>query len=74
MKVTKLKIYRGLYNNESNFAYKAKIIKFKNLYFYSENNVIIKITKNDYERVLINPRLYYFSTVLRLHTSIQGKI
>lgn len=74
MEVINLKVYKGLYNTKSAFAYEAKAIKFKNRYYYYANGVKIKITKTDYKNVTINPRLYYLSSALKLHTLINKKL
>ena len=70
MKVVKLKIgYVGSVKN--NFKYIAEAIEDENRYYYRVDDVTIEITQSEYNYVIINPYLYYFSTALKLHYLIQ---
>ena len=64
--------------NECNIAthnpdlkYFAEAIEYCGRYFYRVNNVTIEITKLEYEQVIKNPSLSYFTTALKLHTRIE---
>lgn len=47
--------------------YKAVIIQTQDQYFYQVGNTTIQITAYEYEKVIKNPCLYYFSLALKLH-------
>ncbi|HEY4503197.1 MAG TPA: hypothetical protein VJC14_02065 [Candidatus Paceibacterota bacterium] len=49
------------------FQYNAEVIRKDRRFWYRANGVIIKITPLEAKRVIKNPRLYYFSTALKLH-------
>lgn len=75
MKVIKLRI--GLIEGNitgisgSNiFRYTAEAIEDSIRHYYRVGDVTIKITKYEYENVIINPYLYYFSTALKLHLRV----
>lgn len=55
------------------FRYTAEAIKNDGRYYYSVGGVTIEISELEFNRVVINPKLYYFSTALWLHLQIQGK-
>lgn len=40
-------------------------------YYYWARGVSLKIGKREYELIKTNPKLYYFSTALKLHFRIQ---
>lgn len=40
-------------------------------YYYWAKGVSLKITRNEYELVKANPKLYYFSTALKLHFRVE---
>lgn len=58
-------------NNET-FFYKAIAIEDGGKFFYWAKGVSIEIQKNEYEYVTCNPKLYYFSTALKLHKKIEN--
>jgi len=47
--------------------YRASVIQSQDQYFYQVGNTTIQITAYEYEKVIQNPRLYYFSSALKLH-------
>ena len=67
MKVVKLRI--TLINGD--FQYAAEAIEEKGRYYYRVGDVTVELTKVEYERVIANPCLYYFSTALKLHNVIE---
>jgi hypothetical protein len=50
--------------------YFAEAIEYQGEYFYRVDGVTVKAEKYEYERVIANPRLYYFSSALKLHHRI----
>ena len=56
---------------DERLKYEAEAIKDSERYYYRVGDTTIEITKNEYERVIANPRLYYFSTALSLHNVIE---
>lgn len=54
--------------------YKSIAIKLIRGYYYITKGHILKIEKYEYEFVIKNPYLYYFSTALKLHYQIQNKM
>lgn len=65
MRVTKLRICLGTGNYD--FRYVAETIEDNGQFYYRVGDKKIKITENEYKRVVSNPYLYYFSTALKLH-------
>lgn len=51
--------------------YFSEAIELDGQYFYKVDGVVISITKYEYECVISNPYLYYFSTALKLHNEIR---
>jgi hypothetical protein len=51
--------------------YNAEAIEHCGRYYYRVGNTTIEVTKNEYDRVVANPRLYYFQTALKLHNAIK---
>ncbi|NMQ28398.1 hypothetical protein E4Q23_11915 [Candidatus Accumulibacter phosphatis] len=47
--------------------YRAEIIEDGNRHFYRVGDTKVEISELEYERVLSNPTLYYFSRALKLH-------
>ena len=43
-------------------------------YYYWAKGVSLKITKWEYQLIKANPKLYYFSTALKLHFRIEAKL
>ena len=67
MKVVKLRITLI----DGYFQYPAEAIEKNCRYYYRVDDTIVEIPKSEYDRVIGNPRLYYFSTALRLHNLIK---
>jgi hypothetical protein len=69
VKLTQLKIYQG----KVNFQYTAEALECDNRYWYRVDNIQIEISQLEYNHVIINPNLYYFSTALKLHYLIHNE-
>lgn len=52
------------------YEYTAIAIEESGRHYYWAKGVSLEISKQDYEAVKANPKLYYFSTALRLHVKI----
>ncbi len=77
MKVVELKISLAEGNlsricGSNLFRYTAEAIEDENRYYYHVDGVMIEITQLEYNHVIINPHLYYFSTALKLHHLIKN--
>jgi len=59
----------GLYRDENNYV--AQAIEHEGQYFYRVNGVTVEALKHEYERAIANPRLYYFSSALKLHFRVK---
>jgi hypothetical protein len=51
--------------------YFAEAIEYQGEYFYRVDGVTVKARQYEYERVIANPSLYYFSSALKLHHRIR---
>ena len=51
--------------------YFAEAIEHDGQYFYRVDGVTVQAEKFEYEQTLKNPRLYYFSSVLKLHHRVK---
>lgn len=51
--------------------YFAEAIEYQEKYFYRVDGVTVEATQYEYEQAINNPRLYYFSSALRLHHRIR---
>jgi hypothetical protein len=81
MKITELQISvyqqdirgwkRWLHLFQDQYEYIAQAIKFDGQYFYRANQVTVEINQYEYEHVIQNPKLYYFSSALKLHHRIR---
>jgi hypothetical protein len=58
------------YLGDNKFHHTAQLIKNFGRYYYRERNKTMEIEAWEYDRVLANPRLYYFSTALKLHKEL----
>lgn len=67
MKVTKLRITLV----GGRFQHNAEAIEASGRYYYRIGATTIEVTENEFKRVLANPRLYYFSTALKLDKVIE---
>jgi hypothetical protein len=52
------------------YNYTAIAIEENGKFYYWAKGVSIEITRYEYEYVIANPKLYYFSTALKLHCKI----
>ena len=43
-------------------------------YYYWARGVSLKISKQEYQYIKSNPKLYYFSTALKLHIQIEQRL
>jgi hypothetical protein len=59
------------YLDDSKMHYVAQLITNFGRYYYREGDKTMEIEAWEYERVLANPRLYYFSTALKLHNELR---
>lgn len=59
----------ALYRDENNYV--AQAIELKGQYFYRINGVTVQALKHEYEQAIANPRLYYFSSALKLHFRVK---
>lgn len=57
------------YRDENNYL--AEAIEHQGRYFYRVDGITVEARKHEYEQVLQNPRLYYFSSALKLHHRIK---
>jgi len=68
-------IFQDRYNriafikDENNYF--AQAIEYQGEYFYRVDGVTVRAEQYEYERVIANPRLYYFSSALKLHHRIR---
>ena len=51
--------------------YFAEAIEYKDRYFYRVDGVTVQAEYYEYKQVINNPRLYYFSSALKLHHRIR---
>lgn len=51
--------------------YFAEAIEHQGEYFYRVDGVTVQAERYEYERVITNPSLYYFSSALKLHHRIR---
>jgi hypothetical protein len=56
-------------DNENN--YWAEAIEYGDKLYYRVNGTTVEITEYQFGKVIDNPRLYYFSTALKLHFRIK---
>ena len=56
--------------NTKEFNYKSIVIEEDGKYYYWSRGVSLDISKNEYEQVRCNPKLYYSSTSFDLHQKV----
>ena len=56
--------------NNKEFNYKSIVIEDDGKYYYWSRGVSISLTKNEYDQVRLNPKLYYSSTSFNLHQQV----
>jgi hypothetical protein len=54
----------------SEFQYIGIAIKEQGSYYYWARGISLRITEQEYHHIRANPKLYYFSTALKLHLKI----
>ena len=59
-----------LYGSENDYI--AKAIEHQGKYFYQAKGVTVEATSYECERAIDNPKLYYFSSALKLHFRINA--
>lgn len=59
----------ALYRDENHYV--AQAIEHEGQYFYRINGVTVQALKHEYEQAITNPRLYYFSSALKLHLRVK---
>jgi len=63
--------YLKIKSLDEEVKYLALVIEYENRYYYKVKDWIVEITKSEYEKVIDNPYLYYFSTALKLEKYIK---
>jgi len=56
------------------YEYIAIAIEYEDSYYYWAKGVSLKIAKHEFERIKANPKLYYFSTALKLHFRVESEL
>jgi len=59
----------ALYRDE--YHYKAEAITHEGRHYYRVDGITVELGQHEYQRVIANPRLYYFSAALKLHHRIK---
>jgi hypothetical protein len=59
----------AFYRNEHHYL--AEAIAHEGRYFYRVDGITVELRDHEYQRVIANPRLYYFSAALKLHHRIK---
>ena len=59
------------FDSEGIKPYVVDLIDDEGSYFYRSDGTTIEITKYEYANILVNPRLYYFSSALKLQCRAQ---
>lgn len=61
-------------NSSDEYSYTGIAIEEKGSFYYWAKGVNLQITKDEYLYVKANPKLYYFSTALKLHLRIEKEL
>jgi len=56
------------------YEYIGIAIEDEGSYYYWAKGVSLNISKGEYEHIKVNPKLYYFSTALKLHFRIEAQL
>lgn len=56
---------------DNEYNYWAEVIEHGDKFYYRVNGATVEITAAEFGKVIVNPRLYYFSTALKLHFRIK---
>ena len=59
----------AIYQDE--YHYLAKAIEFEDKHFYQVGDITVAATHYEYQKVIANPKLYYFSSALKLHHRVR---
>jgi hypothetical protein len=59
----------AFYRNEHH--YRAEAIAHEGRHYYRVDGSTVELREHEYQRVITNPRLYYFSAALKLHHRIK---
>ena len=59
----------AFYRNEHH--YRAEAIAHEGRHYYRVDGITVELREHEYQRVITNPRLYYFSAALKLHHRIK---
>ena len=51
--------------------YWAEAIRIGDSYFYRVGDIVVPVLEYEYQNVIRNPNMYYFSSALKLHYRIQ---
>jgi len=60
--------------NTSEFNYKSLVIEDDGKYYYWSRGVSISLSREEYDQVKCNPKLYYSSTSFDLHQRINKQL
>lgn len=56
------------------YEYIGLAIEHEGFFYYWAKGVSLKITQWEYQNIKANPKLYYFSTTLKLHLRIETQL
>ena len=59
----------AFYPNEHQYI--AEAIAHEGRHYYRVDGITVELAQHEYQRVIANPRLYYFSAALKLHHRIK---
>ena len=59
----------ALYRNEHHYL--AEAIAHEGRHYYRVDDTTVELREHEYQRVIANPKLYYFSAALKLHHRIK---
>jgi len=59
----------AFYRNEHHYL--AEAIAHEGRHYYRVDGITVELEQHEYQRVIANPRLYYFSAALKLHHRIK---
>lgn len=70
------KQYQAIFKprKSSDYEYIGIAIEDEGSYYYWAKGVSLKINKHEYEYIKANPKLYYFSTALKLHFRVERQL
>ena len=59
------------YAQISTEQYWAEVIEDGKKFYYRVNGTAVEMTRSEFDKVIANPFLYYFSTALKLHLRVE---